>query len=89
LRKWKKEQVKYENGDIVFKEDGPTKNNMNCALTTFILTHWCGTEQELPDKHVIILLGMKCKRMSNYDDFHRGWTQRIYEVKDSKNLLWK
>ena len=27
--------------------------------------------------------------MANYDDFHREWMQRIYEVADSKNLLWK
>jgi len=27
--------------------------------------------------------------MLEYDDFHREWTQRIYEVKDSKNILWK
>lgn len=27
--------------------------------------------------------------MLEYDDFHREWTQRIYEVKDSNNLLWK
>ena len=27
--------------------------------------------------------------MANYDDFHREWMQCIYEVADSKNLLWK
>ena len=27
--------------------------------------------------------------MSHYEDFHRDWIQRIYEVKYSKNLLWK
>ena len=27
--------------------------------------------------------------MSQYEDFHKDWVQRIYEVKDSKNLLWK
>lgn len=27
--------------------------------------------------------------MSQYEDFHRDWMQKIYEVKDSKNLLWK
>jgi len=32
---------------------------------------------------------MKWKKMSQYDEFHREWTQRIYEVKDSKNILWK
>lgn len=88
VEKMENEQVKDENGDIVFK-DGQAENNMIGALTTFILEHWCGTKQELSDKHAIILMGMRCKRMSNYDDFHREWTQRIYEVKDSKTLLWK
>jgi hypothetical protein len=37
-----KEQVKDENNDIVFKEDGQAENNMIGALTTFILEHWCG-----------------------------------------------
>jgi hypothetical protein len=27
--------------------------------------------------------------MSEYEQFHKEWTQRIFEVKDSKNLLWK
>jgi hypothetical protein len=27
--------------------------------------------------------------MSQYDDFHREWTQIIYEIKDSKNIMWK
>jgi hypothetical protein len=32
---------------------------------------------------------MKCRKMSEYEQFHKEWTQRIFEVKDSKNLLWK
>ena len=27
--------------------------------------------------------------MSEYEQFHKEWTQRIFEVKESKNLLWK
>lgn len=27
--------------------------------------------------------------MSQYEDFHRDWVQIIYEVKGSKNILWK
>jgi len=43
----------------------------------------------MADKHALIMMNMKCKTMSQYDDFHREWTQRIYEVKYSKNILWK
>ena len=28
-------------------------------------------------------------KMSQYEDFHRDWMQRIYLVKDTKNILWK
>jgi hypothetical protein len=59
------------------------------ALTTLILENWCGTEQEIVDKHALILMNTKSKKMSQYDDFHREWAQRIYEVKYSKNILWK
>jgi len=27
--------------------------------------------------------------MSEYEEFHKDWTQRIFEVQDSQNLLWK
>ena len=54
-----------------------------------ILEHWCGSETEIADKNEVILMNLKCHKMSQYEDFHRDWMQRIYEVKDSKNLLWK
>jgi hypothetical protein len=59
------------------------------SLTTLILEHWCGTKEELDDKHEMILMNVKCKKMSEYEEFHKEWTQRIFEVKDSQNLLWK
>ena len=59
------------------------------ALATMILEHWCGTKNEISDKHALILMISKCKSMTHYDDFHREWMQHIYEVADSKNLLWK
>lgn len=34
-------------------------------------------------------MNLKCNKMFEYGDFHRDWMQRIYEVKDSKNILWK
>jgi hypothetical protein len=34
-------------------------------------------------------MNMKCRKMSEYEQFHKEWVQRIFEVKDSKNLLWK
>lgn len=80
---------KDEAGDIVLKEYGTPHNNMIGALTTIILEHWFRTEKEIVEKHSIILMNMKWKKMLHYDDFHREWTQRIYEVKDSKNTLCK
>jgi hypothetical protein len=59
------------------------------SLTTAILEHWCGTESELADKHELILMNMKCRKMLEYEEFHKDWTQRIFEVQDSNNLLWK
>ena len=59
------------------------------ALTSFILEHWCGATVEIANKHEMILMNLKCRKMSQYEDFHRDWTQRIYEVKDSQNSLWK
>lgn len=64
-------------------------NNMIGALTTLILEHWFGTETEISDKHETVLMNMKCRKMLEYEQFHKEWTQRIFEVKDSKNLLWK
>ena len=76
-------------GDIIFHEDRKPQRNVIGALTTMILEHWCGTKHEISDKHSLILMNSKCKSMDNYDDFHREWMQRIYEVEDSKNMLWK
>jgi hypothetical protein len=59
------------------------------ALTTLILEHWCGTEEEIIEKHELILMNIKCRNMYEYEEFHKEWTQRIYEVKDSQNLFWK
>ncbi len=83
------EVLKDESGDVILHDDGAPQSNMIGALTTMILEHWCGTEHELADKNRIILLSMKCKSMAYYDQFHNEWMQRIYEVEDSKNLLWK
>ena len=83
------EVLKDEKGDVIHNQDGTVTNNMIGALTSMILEHWCGCEVEIADKHEVILMNLKCHKMSQYDDFHRDWMQRIYEVKDSKNLLWK
>jgi hypothetical protein len=73
----------------VYHADGSPMSNMIGALTTLILEHWCGTETEISDKHETVLMNMKCRKMSEYEQFHKEWVQRIFEVKDSKNLLWK
>lgn len=83
------EVVKDEEGDIFHKEDGDPQNNLIGALTSFILEHWCGTTVEIENKHELFLMNLKCRKMSQYEDFHRDWTQRIYEFKDSQNTLWK
>jgi hypothetical protein len=59
------------------------------AFTILIQEHWCGTEGELADKLEMILMNVKCRKMSKYEEFHKEWTQRIFEVKDNQNLLWK
>jgi hypothetical protein len=74
---------------VIHNPDGTVISNMIGALTSMILEHWCGSETEIADKNEVILMNLKCHKMSQYDDFHRDWMQRIYEVKDSKNLLWK
>jgi hypothetical protein len=89
ISKMEAKMLKDEQGDIVYHSDGNPMNNMIGALTTLILEHWCGTEAEISDKHEIVLMNMKCRRMSEYEQFHKEWTQRIFEVKDNKNLLWK
>ena len=87
VEKMENEVLRDDAGDIIFHEDEKPQSNMIRALTTMILEHWCGTEHEISDKHSLILMNSKCKSMANYDDFHREWMQRIYEVADSKNLL--
>ena len=89
VKKMENEILKYEGGDIIHNLDGSPQSNMIGALTSLILEHWCGGEIELENKHEMILMNLKCYKMSQYEDFHRDWVQRIYEVKDSKNLLWK
>ena len=81
--------LKDEKGDGIHNPDGTVRNNMIGALTSMILEHWCGSETEIANKHEVILMNLKFHKMSQYDDFHRDWMQRTYEVKDSKNLLWK
>lgn len=34
-------------------------------------------------------MNLKCQKISQFEDFHRECMQRIYEVKDYKNILWK
>ena len=48
-----KETLKDDNGDIIFHEDGKPQSNMIRSLTTMILEHWCGTENEISDKHAL------------------------------------
>lgn len=83
------EIVKDEAGDVVHDENGDPQNNMIIALTSFILEHCCGAKSYISYKHSLILMNFKCKKMSQYEDFDRDWIQILYEVKDSKNLLWK
>ena len=83
------EILKDEGGNIIHNTEGDPQSNMIGALTSFILEHWCGGEIELANKHEMILMNIKCSKMSQYEDFHRDWIQRIYEVKGSKNILWK
>lgn len=83
-----RELLKDEVGDIIHNRDGTTQSNMIGALTSMILEHWCGSETEIANKHEVILINFKCNKMSQFEDFHQDWMQRIYEVKDSKNLLW-
>lgn len=86
IAKMEAEILRDEQGDVVYHIDGTPHNNMIGALTTTILEHWCGTEAELADKHELILMNMKCRKMSEYEEFRKDWTQRIFEVQDSQNL---
>jgi hypothetical protein len=67
LSKMESETLKDEQGDIVYHADGTPMSNMIGALTTLILEHWCGTEKEISDKHEIVLMNMKCRKMSEYE----------------------
>lgn len=58
------ELLKDEAGDIIHNPDGTTQNNMIGALTSMILEHWCGSKIEIADKHEVILMNLKCNKMS-------------------------
>lgn len=83
------EIFKHENGDVIHNPDGTTISNMIGALTSMILEHWCGSETKIANKNEVILMKLKFHKMSQFEEFYKDWIQRIYEVKDSKNLLWK
>lgn len=38
-----------------------------------ILEHWCGSEIEITNKNEVILMNMKCHKMSQFEDFHKDW----------------
>ena len=89
LEKMEAEVLNDEAGDVIHNLDVTTISNMIGALTSMILEHWCGSETEIANKNEVSLMNLKYHKMSQYEYFHRDWMQRIYEVKDSKNLLWK
>lgn len=64
LDKMEKELLKDEAGDIIHNIDGTPQNNMIGALTSMILEHWCSSETEIANKHEIILMNLKCNKMS-------------------------
>jgi hypothetical protein len=51
IAKMEAEHLKDEQGDIVYHLNGTPQSNIIGALTTLILEHWCGIEEELADKH--------------------------------------
>lgn len=89
IEKMEKEVVKDENGDVEFHSDGTPINNMIGALTPLIQEHFCGSWPTVSDKHELVLMNLKCRNINQYEDFHKDWMQRIFLVKDPKNLLWK
>jgi len=89
MTKMENELLKDERGDIIHNDDGTPQSNMIGALTSMIQEHWCGSDTEIADNHEIILMNLKWNKLSQYEDFHRDWMQHIYEVKSSKNILWK
>ena len=64
---------KDEQGNIVHNSDGTIQNNVIGALTSMIVEHWCGSDVEIVDKHEIILMKLKCNKISQYEDFHWDW----------------
>jgi hypothetical protein len=73
ITKMEAEVLRDEQGDVVYHLNGTPQNNMIGALTTLILKHWCGTEKELADKHKMILMNVKCRKMSEYEEFHKEY----------------
>ena len=65
------EVLKDEKGDVIHNPDDTVINNMIGALTSMILEHWCGSETEIADKNEVILMNLKCHKISQYEDFHR------------------
>ena len=81
------EVVKDENGDVEFHPDGRRINNMIGALTALIQQNFCGDEPNISDQKELILMNLKCRNINQFEYFHRDWIQRIFLVKDPKNLL--
>ena len=65
------ELVKDEVGDVVHKFEGKPHNNMIGALTSMILKHWCGLKTEILKKNAMVLMNLKCNKMSRHEYFHR------------------
>lgn len=81
------EVLKDENGDVRFHEDGKAMNNIIGALTALIQQTFCGDDPKISDQNEMILMNLKCRNINQYEDFHRDWMQRIFMVKDPKNIL--
>lgn len=64
LAKMEAEVLKDETGDVNHNPDGTTISNMIGALTSMILEHWCRSETEIQDKNEVILMNLKCHKMS-------------------------
>lgn len=78
------EFVKDEAGDVIHNENGDPQNNMTGAIASFILEHWCAATIEIANKHEMILMNLKCKKMSQYEDFHRDWTPNLRSKRKSE-----
>lgn len=75
IAKMEEKCLKDAEGNIIHNSDGSVQSNMIRALTSMILEHWCGSEEELADKHEVILMNLKCSKMSQFEDFHKDWVQ--------------